>query len=64
MRTASSVEVVGDRGVALERGVRVFPDAEEVDLPADLLAPLAVVVRGKRERRVGLLGLSAFARGS
>jgi hypothetical protein len=41
------MEIGGHVAVVLEGGVGVFPDAEEVDLAAGLLALLAVVVRGK-----------------
>jgi len=46
------VKVLGDPQVVLERGVGGFPDAEEVNLAANLLAPLAVIVRGARKRGV------------
>ena len=41
------VQVSGQSQVAAQRGLGVAPNAEEVDLAADLLAPLAVVVGGQ-----------------
>ena len=46
-----------DAEVVVEGGLRVFPNAEEMNLAADLLAPLAVVVRGQGKRGGGLGGL-------
>ena len=54
---AAGVKVLGDAEIALERDVGVFLDAEEVNLAANLLAPLAVIVRGERKRGVRLGGL-------
>jgi hypothetical protein len=48
------VKVLGDAEIVLERGIRVFPDSEEVNLAANLLAPLAVIVRGQGKRGIGL----------
>jgi len=39
------MQVLGHAEIVLERGVGVFPYAEEVHLAPVLLAPLAVVVR-------------------
>jgi hypothetical protein len=46
---ATGVKVLGNAEMVLERRVGGFPDAEEVNLAADLLAPLAVVVGGERK---------------
>ena len=53
-RLPSCVKVRGHTKVVLQGGLGILPDAEEVDLPADFLAPLAVVVGGQGKGRVGL----------
>ena len=44
-------------------GVRVIPDAEEVDLATNLLAPLPIGVGCEREARVGFGEVRAFGLG-
>ena len=51
------MKVFSDAEIVLERCVGVFPYAEEMNLAADLLRPLAVIVRGERKRGVRLGGL-------
>jgi hypothetical protein len=60
MKICCDAEIIG------EGSLMVFPYAEEMDLAADLLAPLAVVVWGEWKRGIwfdGLLPPSAFVRG-
>jgi len=45
----SSVKISGNPKVIVQGGLRVSPEAEEVNLAADLLAPPAVVVGGQRK---------------
>jgi len=53
------MKIGGYLEVVLEGGVGVFPDAEEVDLAAGLLALLAVVVRSKGKRTIRFRGLAS-----
>ena len=46
---SSRVKVFGNTEIVLKGGIGVFPNAEKINFAADLLTPLAVVVRGKRE---------------
>jgi hypothetical protein len=46
--------------VTVEGALRVGPDAEEVDLAKDLLAPLAVVVGRERKRPIRLVRFLGF----
>ena len=41
---STGVKVFGDAQVILQGGVGVVPDAKEMNLAADLLAPLAIVM--------------------
>ena len=51
---ASGMKICGGPEIRVMGGLGVFPDTEEMDLAADLLAPLAVVMGGQRERRIRL----------
>ena len=51
------MKVRGDEEIVLKCRGGVFPDAEEVNLAANLLAPPAVIVRGERKRGVRPGGL-------
>jgi len=50
------VKGIGHTQVILQGSVRFFPDAEEVDSAADLLAPLAVVLGVRGNAAYGLVG--------
>ncbi len=62
-RGSARVKIGGDTKAVLKGGIGVVPDAEEVNLAADFLAPLTIVVRSQRERPVGLGRFSFFAFG-
>jgi len=59
---AAGVERVFLPQVLREGAVRVIPRAEVMELPPDLLAPVAGGVGGERELGIGLAGLGRLAR--
>jgi hypothetical protein len=51
----AGVEIGGYSEVLVQGGLRISPDAEEVDLAKGFLAPLAVVVGRERKRPIRLV---------